>query len=232
MIEPRWIKVQLFNKSSRARARTTGRPKSTAPNGVQLLLARLGSKMAGDGSGSLVAFTSSNSGEGVSHVVRVLAGQLAAQTGRPTLIVEAESLGQLSPADLLKLPARCVPTNIANLWVLPKPQSPNGNGNGSKPLEPAEASRPGASRDVDVLRTLRAVFAHTLIDCPAIGASHEAAVLAPNVDGVVLVVEADRTKRDQILRVRQTIEMAQGELMALVLNKRRHVVPDWLYRML
>jgi hypothetical protein len=26
--------------------------------------------------------------------------------------------------------------------------------------------------------------------------------------------------------------MAQGELMALVLNKRRHVVPDWLYRML
>jgi len=48
----------------------------------------------------------------------------------------------------------------------------------------------------------------------------------------VLVVEADRTKRDQILRVRQTIEMAQGELMAMVLNKRRHVVPDWLYRRL
>ena len=75
-------------------------------------------------------------------------------------------------------------------------------------------------------------YAHTLIDCPSIGASHEATVLAPNVDGVVLVVEADRTKRDQILRVRQTIEMAQGELMALVLNKRRHVVPEWLYRML
>jgi hypothetical protein len=26
--------------------------------------------------------------------------------------------------------------------------------------------------------------------------------------------------------------MAQGELMALVLNRRRHVVPGWLYRML
>jgi Mrp family chromosome partitioning ATPase len=224
--------MQLFNKSSKARARTTGRPRSTAksPNGVHFLLARLGSKMAGDGSGSVVAFTSTNSGEGVSHVVRVLAGQLAAQTGRPTLIVQAESLAQLSPAELLKLSARCVPTNIANLWVLPKAQSPNGNGN--KPLDAAEASRPDTSRGLDVLRTLRAVFAHTLIDCPAIGASHEATVLAPNVDGVVLVVQADRTKRDQILRVRQTIEMAQGELMALVLNKRRHVVPDWLYRML
>ena len=199
---------------------------------MQLLLARLGSKMAGDRSGSIVVFTSTNSGEGVSHVVRVLAGQLAAQTGRPTLIVEAESLEQLSPAELLKLPARCVPTNIANLWVLPKSQSSNGNGNGHKPLEPTASSPPDANRGVDVLRTLRAVFAHTLIDCPALGASHEATVLAPNVDGVVLVVEADRTKRDQILRVRQTIEMAQGELMAMVLNKRRHVVPDWLYRRL
>ena len=186
--------------------------------------------MAGDGSGSVVAFTSTNSGEGVSHVVRVLAGQLAAQTGRPTLIVQAESLAQLSPAELLKLPARCVPTNIANLWVLPKAQSPNGNGH--IPVDGAEASRPNTSRGLDVLRTLRAGFAHTLIDCPAIGASHEATMLAPNVDGVVLVVEADRTKRDQILRVRQTIEMAQGELLALVLNKRRHVVPDWLYRRL
>ena len=186
--------------------------------------------MAGDGSGSVVAFTSTNSGEGVSHVVRVLGGQLAAQTGRPTLIVEAETLGQLLPAELSKLPARCVPTNIANLWVLPKSQSRNGNGH--QPLEPAQASWPDASRTVDDLRTLRGVFAHTLIDCPAIGASHEATGWAPSVDGVVLVVEVDRTKRDQILRVRQTIEMAQGELMALVLNKRRHVVPDWLYRML
>lgn len=163
-------------------------------------------------------------------MVRILAGQLAKQTGRPTLIVEAESLAHLSPAELVNLPARCAPTNIANLWVFPKSQSRNGNG--SKPLEPAEASRPDVSRGADVLRTLRAVFAHTLIDCPAVGASHEATVLAPDVDGIVLVVEADRTKRDQILRVRQTIEMAQGELMALVLNKRRHVVPDWLYRML
>jgi len=177
-----------------------------------------------------VAFTSANSGEGVSHVVRVLAGQLAAQTGRPTLMVEADSLAELSPAELLKLPARCVPTNTTNLWVLRKPQSSNGNGN--KPYEQPGTSQTDTSSGVDVLRTLRAAFAHTLIDCPSIGTSHEATVLAPNVDGVVLVVEADRTKREQILRARQTIEMAQGELMALVLNKRRHVVPGWLYRML
>ena len=57
-------------------------------------------------------------------------------------------------------------------------------------------------------------------------------MVAPDVDGVVLVVEADRTKRDQIFRARQTIEMAQGQLMGLVLNRRRHVVPEWFYKRL
>ena len=50
------------------------------------------------------------------------------------------------------------------------------------------------------------------------------------VDGVILVVEADRTKRDQIQRAQQTIEMANGKLLGLVLNKRRYVVPKWIYR--
>jgi len=44
--------------------------------------------------------------------------------------------------------------------------------------------------------------------------------------------DLDLTRRDQILRARQTIEMAGGKLLALVLNKRRHLVPEWLYRML
>jgi Mrp family chromosome partitioning ATPase len=57
-------------------------------------------------------------------------------------------------------------------------------------------------------------------------------MLAPGVDGVVLVVEADRTKRDQIQRAQRTIEMANGNLLGLVLNKRRYVVPRWLYRKL
>jgi Mrp family chromosome partitioning ATPase len=82
------------------------------------------------------------------------------------------------------------------------------------------------------LQALSAVFDYTLIDCPSIKDSYEAAMLAPGVDGVVLVVEADRTKRDQIQRAQQTIEMANGNLLGLVLNKRRYVVPRWLYRKL
>ena len=224
--------MQLFNRSSRAQART-GAPRrrsSKVPNSAQLLLGRLGSEAGFDGRGSVVAFTAANSGEGVSHVVRLLAGQLAAQTARPTLIAEAERLAQLSSAELMNLPAHCARTNLTNLWVLRKAQSANGNG--GKLPESADASRPSANSAIDGLRSLRSAFAHTLIDCPSLGTSHEATALAPRVDGIVLVVEADRTKRDQILRARQTIEMAQGELMALVLNKRRHVVPEWLYRML
>jgi Mrp family chromosome partitioning ATPase len=85
---------------------------------------------------------------------------------------------------------------------------------------------------LDLLRALGANFDYALIDCPSISTSPEAAMVAPDVDGVVLVVEADRTKRDQIFRARQTIEMAQGRLMGLVLNRRRHVVPEWFYKRL
>jgi MinD-like ATPase involved in chromosome partitioning or flagellar assembly len=173
----------------------------------------------------VIAFTSANAGAGVSHVVRKLAAQLAAQTHKPTAIVEAERLASLTPKDLTDLRAKCARTNIDQLWMLRK--STNGNGYQHSP-----SSVPDMSGGVDRVQRLRLTFSHTLLDCPPINDSHQAPFLASQVDGVVLVVEADLTKRDQILRARQAIEMAGGSLVGMVLNKRRHVVPDWLYRVL
>lgn len=209
--------MQLFNRSS------TVRPPGNS-SGIQFFLTRGRAQAQSNGSGSVIAFTSANSGAGVSHVVRQLAAQLAKQTAQPTAIVEAERLARLQATDLIDLKTKCARTNVANLWVLRQAESANGNGH------PKFESR--VSGEVESVHTLRATFDHTLIDCPSINASHEASLLAPGVDGVVLVVEADRTKRDQILQARQTIEMAGGQLLALVLNKRRHLVPEWLYRLL
>ena len=213
--------MQLFNRSSTVRTPKTG---ARTPHGIQFLLTR-GVKTKANGGGSVIAFTSANPRAGVSHVVRSLAAQLAAQTHEPTVIVEAERLASLQVGDLIDLRARCARTNIPNLWVLRKPASLNGNGH-------KHGLESDATGEIDCLRALRSTFKHTLIDCPSINDSHEAPLLAPKVDGVVLVVEADRTRRNQILHARQTIELADGKLLALVLNKRRHLVPEWLYRML
>jgi hypothetical protein len=218
------------------------------PEGVQFLLSRVKSGSSRR-AGSLVAFTSANPGEGVSHVVQFFAEKLASQMGKPTLLVTAERLRSLSVADLSNIPS--MQTKVGNLWSVPAAFPVNGhvngngngkgygNGNGHGNGNGAGKSRIGeqvqhleSETGVDLLQSLGAIFDYTLIDCPSISSSHEISVLAPDVDGVVLVVEADRTKRDQIFRAKQTIDMAKGNLMGLVLNRRRHVVPEWFYRRL
>ena len=77
---------------------------------------------------------------------------------------------------------------------------------------------------------LRQEFRYVLIDCPSLKDSHDAITLAPLVDGVVLVVEANRTRKDQILYAERAIEAGRGRLLGHVLNRRSYVVPDWLHR--
>jgi Mrp family chromosome partitioning ATPase len=194
----------------------------------------VGSKRKG---GAIVAFTSANPGEGVSHVVQFFAEKLASLTGKSILVVNAERLPSLQITDLMNLPG--LPKKVGNHLSISGEASAtsgngngNGNGNGAGKLPHPERQPLESQTGLDLLRALGANFDYALIDCPSISTSPEAAMVAPDVDGVVLVVEADRTKRDQIFRARQTIEVAQGRLMGLVLNRRRHVVPDWFYKRL
>ncbi len=229
--------MQLFNSATRIRKEPRSRSVTREPQGVQFLLARVQSGRSKRAGGAIVAFTSANPGEGVSHVVQFFAEKLASQMGKPTLVIDAERLRSLRVTDLVNMPA--MQTKVGNLWSVPDEASCNGNGNGNGSGNGAGKSRVDGKLEqlesetsLDLLQSLGAIFDYTLIDCPSISSSYETAMLAPNVDGVVLVVEADRTRRDQIFRAKQTIEMARGNLMGLVLNRRRHVVPEWFYRRL
>lgn len=221
------IPVRIFESTSQLPVARKNWEAST-PHCLQLLLtcAESGRRRAA-GKGSVVAFTSATSGEGVSHVVRSFAAEIAIQTGRRTLVAEAQALKRLSVADYMQLPQSCLRTDVANLWMLLEDE-----------LKAGETAKLRERLDLWQdepefgLHALSEAFDYTLIDCPSIQSSYTAATLGPNVDGVILVVEADRTKRDQILRAQQTIEMSNGKLLGLVLNKRRYVVPRWLYRML
>lgn len=199
------------------------------PQGLHTLLTRVRSEISRRGRGSVVAFTSANPGEGVSHVVKFFAEKLAVQTRRRTVVLDAPRLRELHVGDFMNMPGCFAQTSVPNLWLLSKEPLDQ---EGGRSFDQQASSEDDSEWALDPLQALTATFAYTLIDCPSLGASCEAEMLAPDVDGVVLVVEADRTKRDQILRARRTIEMANGKLMGLVLNKRRHVVPEWIYRRL
>lgn len=82
------------------------------------------------------------------------------------------------------------------------------------------------------LARLRQTSGFVLIDAGSLDHGAEAVRLAARVDGIVLVVEAGRTTKEQVARAVHTIRNAQGNLLGVVLNKRKYPVPAWLYKLL
>jgi Mrp family chromosome partitioning ATPase len=207
---------------------------------LQLLMASLHSG-AQKLRGVTIVLTSPARGEGVSHVAQLFAIELARHTCRRTLIVDADRLRSLRTEDYLRMPQNCHRTNIDNVWMLPAKKSGRLNGNNGTAAdgygETSSVLMPVASTRLenevsDPFDSLRVNFDNILVDCRPLKYSSEAAVLASTADGVVVVVEAGRTRHEEILNAQRTIEVAGGKLLGFVLNKRRYPVPEWLYRRL
>lgn len=180
----------------------------------------------------VIAFTSASPKEGVSHVVRSFGAELVRCTGKRTLIVDAQRLQRLQASNPIRVSQYCVETEITNLWIMPPDEEVAGTLDEGHLLQRAGARLHGQQLGQDRIQALRVGFDHVLIDCPSLKASAMAAMIAPYVDGMVLVVEADRTKRDQIQRAQQLVATVDGRLLGYVLNKRRYPVPEWLYKRL
>jgi protein-tyrosine kinase len=79
---------------------------------------------------------------------------------------------------------------------------------------------------------LRCRFDWVVIDGPPVTVYSDAAILAPLADGVVLVVEAERTRWEVVTQARRTIEESGGRILGAVLNRQRYHVPQRFYRWL
>ena len=71
-----------------------------------------------------------------------------------------------------------------------------------------------------------------LLDCPSLRESADILGLAPLVDGVLLVVEANKTTKGQIDLLERAIEGAGGKILGHLLNKRTYPLPEWAHRQL
>ena len=198
---------------------------------LQLLLASFQKGLQKSHEGVVVAFTSNGPQEGVSHVTQSFAVELARYSERRTLIISAERLQSLRVADYIRMPDCCTRTNIENLWVLYTQKPTNGNGK-VQPKSKLTRLEDESEFGLDRIEALRLTFPNVLIDCRSLKVSSEAAVLGSTVDGIVVVVEAGRTRRAEIKNAKRTIEMAQGNFLGFILNKRKYPVPEWLYKRL
>ena len=232
------VEEQIIDQVLPVTAPVTDSHKNGRRHNLQLLLANLKNTSQGLRGGAAIAFTSASGNEGVSHVTQLFAVEMARYTGRRTLVVSAERLQTLGVEDYMQMPWNCHPTNIENLWMLPATRSRRIKTDDDQELpHRSHLMRIGKQEEekdtaLDSVDALRVSFDNILIDCGPLHESADAAVLASSVDGVVIVVEAGRSRRDQIVNAQRTVAQAGGNFLGFVLNKRRYPVPEWLYRRL
>ncbi len=87
------------------------------------------------------------------------------------------------------------------------------------------------SRQFDeLLGAAREMFEYVVIDAPALPEHPETLLLSRKADGVILVVESERTRKQSALWAKQQIEMTGATLLGVILNRRKYRVPGWLYK--
>ena len=80
-----------------------------------------------------------------------------------------------------------------------------------------------------VLQSLRQQARYILLDCPSLRRSNECTALAPLVDGVLLVIEANRTTKEQVSYLERSVADAGGRVLGHVLNKRTYPIPESVF---
>lgn len=79
---------------------------------------------------------------------------------------------------------------------------------------------------------LRSAFDYVLIDAPPLNSCADAMVFGRLADGVVLVLEANVTRRETALRVAEKLRATKIPVLGAVLNKRTFPIPSALYKRL
>jgi protein-tyrosine kinase len=88
------------------------------------------------------------------------------------------------------------------------------------------------SRFPAVLQELRDQFDLILIDAPPAGPSSDAEMLSSITDGVILVVEARKTRWQAIKSTMDRIKAQRGNVLGIILNRRRFYIPGFVYRLI
>ena len=87
----------------------------------------------------------------------------------------------------------------------------------------------GTPAVASMIESLRSRFDWVVVDASPITVYSDAAILAPLADGVVLVVEAERTRWEVVSQAKRTLEESGGRILGAVLNRQRYHIPPALY---
>ena len=205
-------------------------PKSAAAEAYRSLAANLQFSYA-DRQLHTIGVTSAAAGEGKSTTTANLALALA-EGGRRVIVIDAD----LRRPSLHTLFGVSLEEGLSNVLLGPELASLPLQETASRGVR-LLSSGPGlanplealASRRFDqVLAMARGQADFVLVDTAPAGALADSAVIAPRLEGVLLVVSAGRTKRDLARRAREQLDRVNANLLGVVLTDVKG--DDKLYR--
>jgi capsular exopolysaccharide synthesis family protein len=82
------------------------------------------------------------------------------------------------------------------------------------------------------IKIIRERYDYVILDAPPVPIFSEFRVLCNKVDGVVLVINSEKTRRQVAIKAKKEIDNAGGKLLGAVLNRRKFYIPKWIYRRL
>ena len=181
-----------------------------------------------------IAVSSATPGDGKSSVAIGIAAAAARNLGTAVLLVEADlrrpELAEdfrlqtsIGLSDYLMSEVELKPciqaTRMQNVWLLPA---------GRQSQNPGPLMR--SERFKDLMKTLHETYPTIIIDVPPLLTSADAAVIARQAEGLVLVVRAGRTHIQDAANALKAVR--DVPVRGVVLNATREWFPGWVARLL
>jgi Mrp family chromosome partitioning ATPase len=183
-----------------------------------------------------ILFIGAKEGEGTSTVVREFAGLAAKKLGKSVFILDAEGKTSHARHSFLHITPDSeweeVTRDGTAMEMIVSP--------GKMDLEACPAIRATSLAPLnfyspaicDYWESLKERYDYILIDGAPASLSPDGIEIARKVDGVVLVVEAEKTRWPVVEKLKERILHGGGNILGIVLNKRRFHIPEAIYKRL
>lgn len=184
-----------------------------------------------------ITITSSIHGEGKTITAINLAIQMANDLNKKNiLLVDADMrrsriskyLGFESDAGLSDLITNgtnvdqaLVNIGISNLTILPA---------GKTPHNPAEIL--GSTKMGNLIAALKTKYDYIIIDSPPIVPVTDAGVIGSQTDGILMVIQANRTQKGVVEHGKNLLTQAHAKLLGYILTNIQYHIPEYIYRYL
>jgi len=206
-------------------------PQVARADAYRALAANLWARYGGPAAVKTLLFVGASGRSDVSTVAGRFAAVLAHDRLGPVLFVSARARVPAGTAHDASAPPITLPRLLADGAVLEPPSAEGANLHLLCTGHPGQV--PPALSHSDAferfLASVRDAFSAVIVDGPHVALHPETLLLCSRVDGVVLVVESERTRKRSAVWVARQVEDAGGRLLGVVLNRRRFRIPEWIY---